>query len=128
MSFSVFRSLLKRWASIPVSNHTLRSQISATVTRKPLPRTIGGARKIPRSVMQNPLSVLMAPGRWPSSHSIKRSIPLNPLWLPHEFKYHFPRLGCSNILLGVHSHATWSIERPPRDFLKSSVRLNYRDG
>jgi hypothetical protein len=100
MRISVFRSLLKRRASIPVSNHTLRSQTSATDTRKPHPlRTIDGARKIPRSVMRNPLSFYMAPGGWASSHSIKRSIPRNSLWLPHEFKYHFPRPSCSDVLL-----------------------------
>ena len=86
-----------------------QSQITdlATDTRKPHPlRTIDGARKILRSVMRNPLSFYMAPGGWASSHSIKRSIPRNSLWLPHEFKYHFPRPSCSEVLLDGCTFAT----------------------
>jgi hypothetical protein len=74
--------------------------------------------------MRNPPSFPMARGGWPSSHSINRSITLNPLWLPHEFKYHFPRPGCANVLFDVYTHATWSIERLLRDSLKPSARLN----
>ena len=40
-----------------------QSQILTTYARKPHPpRTIGGARKIPRRVMRNPLSFPVAPG------------------------------------------------------------------
>ena len=44
-------------------SHSEQSQILTTYARKPHPpRTIGGARKIPRRVMRNPLSFPVAPG------------------------------------------------------------------
>ena len=36
----------------------------------------------------------------------------------------FPAASLLGVLLDVYTHATWPIERPPRDFLKLSARLN----